>query len=193
MSKQIKDSDIATLPAAEAAVVLQERLHNLLTKLTHAFELIQSWPEAGSGGDDAGVHLESTARLIKHIKEILQAIQRVEHTVQSNQELRKKLQECPIPNDLLDLLDHGKDHALNPEIFVRGLLKESMGQLAGLKRRKLALGLLSSAVGQGLKKKQAAAVGAKRAREEIDATAAKSNANNSAQEESEPPAKKQKA
>lgn len=37
-----------------------------------------------------------------------------------------------------------------PDCFSRGLLRESMGQLAGLKRRKLALEMLGAAVQAGL-------------------------------------------
>jgi hypothetical protein len=51
------------------------------------------------------------------------------------------------------------------DCFSRGLLREALGQLAGLKRRKLAMGLLAAAVQSGLNKrdaegKQLAAVGA---------------------------------
>ena len=41
------------------------------------------------------------------------------------------------------------------DCFSRGLLREALGQLAGLKRRKLALEMLGSAVQSGLNKKDA--------------------------------------
>lgn len=174
------ERDIAAMKAPEAAVVLQERLHNLLTRMSAAVEHLKTWPEAK--GDEASVHVESTSKLIGYIRNIVHALQRVEAVVQSNADLRKKLQECSIPHDLLDLIDVGPSEGLNPDCFVRGLLKEALGQLAGLKRRKLALGLLSNAVEAGLKKKilEQQAAG-KRDREDTPA-------------ESElPPAKKHKA
>jgi hypothetical protein len=42
---------------------------------------------------------------------------------------------------------------LNPDCFSRGLLRESLGQLKGLRRRKLALKMLGEAVHSGLQKK----------------------------------------
>ena len=63
------------------------------------------------------------------------------------------------------------------DCFSRGLLRESMGQLAGLKRRKLALEMLGSAVQAGLnsRKPQANNIGAddmgqKRQRSETEET-----------------------
>ena len=80
------------------------------------------------------------------ILRIIVALQSVESTVQNDSELRLTLQKTLIPMDLLELLDKG----LNPDCFSRGLLKEAMGQLAGLKRRKMALEMLGSAVQKGL-------------------------------------------
>ena len=65
--------------------------------------------------------------------------------------MRQALQNCKIPLDLLDLMDSS---SLNPECFSRGMLREALGQLAGLKRRKLALELLGAAVQSGIQKRQ---------------------------------------
>jgi hypothetical protein len=154
--------DSVSMTAKEAAILLQDRLHQLLSRLAEAVDLIKTWPEAKV--DDASVHVQSTSRLISHIRSVISSIQRVESAVQTNPTLKKKLQECLIPLDLLDLLDHGSGGALNPDCFVRGLLREALGQLAGLKRRKLALELLGSAVQSGLARKQQRAAAGKRLR-----------------------------
>ena len=109
------------------------------------------------------VHMENTRRLIEKIHLILQALQKVERTVKDNKEnpndspLYQTLKDTPIPLDLLDLMDHGG--GLHPECLIRGLFHEALGQLAGLKRRKLALQMLGNAVQVGIaqkKKKRAA-------------------------------------
>lgn len=43
-----------------------------------------------------------------------------------------------------------------PDCFSRGLLREALGQLAGLKRRKLALEMLGAAIQNGLNQRDAA-------------------------------------
>ena len=133
----------------EGAKVLQERLHQLLTRLSSTIELIKTWPS--TDGDDASIHVETTTRLLSAILEVINALQRVETVVKQDTDLRKTLNECPIPLDLLDLLDYG--NGLNPDCFSRGLLREALGQLAGLKRRKLALEMLGTAVQHGLRKR----------------------------------------
>lgn len=171
----------AGLTAREAAVQLQDRLHQLLQRLSDAVDLIKDWPEAK--GDDTSIHVESTGKLIGILRSIVASINRVESVAQTNPNLRKKLQDCAIPLDLLDLLDHGQGGgALNPDCFVRGLLKEALGQLAGLKRRKLALELLGSAVKSGLNKKRRenleayeAGLEKKRDRDESDKTESPTN------------------
>jgi hypothetical protein len=50
--------------------------------------------------------------------------------------------------DLLEMLDCS--NGLNPEIFVRGLLREGLSQLAGLRRRKVALEMLGNTIQAGL-------------------------------------------
>jgi len=61
----------------------------------------------------------------------------------------------PYPTPLLCFLNekHNKD------CFSRGLLKEALGQLAGLKRRKLALNMLGAAVQAGLNMRSAMEAG----------------------------------
>lgn len=191
----MKMSSAVAMTAKEAAVQLQDRLHYLLSRLSDVVEMVKSWPEAK--GDDASVHVESTSKLINYIRNVITALERVESVVKDNASLKKKLQECPIPLDLLDLLDHGQGGgALNPECFVRGLLKEALGQLAGLKRRKLALELLGTAVQNGLNtqlRQQAEAAAA--VSEDADISTKRSRDEASAVEESSessPPSKKQK-
>lgn len=96
------------------------------------------------------MHVESTTRLIHLIHRIVAAVKRVEKAVQDNASLKEKLQSCLIPMDLLELLDVN----LNPDCFSRGLLREAVGQLSGLNRRKQALEMLGSAVQKGLDERE---------------------------------------
>ena len=60
---------------------------------------------------------------------------------------------CPIPLYLLDLLDVGPQQnpfGMNPQCYARGLMKESMRQLAGLERRKRALAMLAQSIEGGM-------------------------------------------
>lgn len=136
---------------ADNARILQESLHILLSRLARTIEHVKSWPEAK--GDDASIHVESTSKLITNINQVIAALQKVEGIVKTDKVLRKSLQECQIPYDLLELLDYS---TINPDCFSRGLLREALGQLAGLKRRKLALEMLGHAVQSGLNKRLAA-------------------------------------
>lgn len=129
---------------------LQENLHELLTRLAVTMEHVNKWP--ASDGDETSIHVESTSKLISNIEQVISALQNVEGVVQTDEVLRKSLQECLVPLDLLDLMDS----KLNPDCFSRGLLKEALGQLAGQKRRKLALELLGVAVQRGLDNRLAA-------------------------------------
>lgn len=131
------------------AKALQERLHDLLTQLSDATITMKNWQES-SEGDDTRVHIEATTSLMSNIQGILHAIARVENVVKTDQVLYQTLQDCPIPLDLLDLMDC--QGGLNPDCFSRGLLKEALGQLAGLKRRKLALDMLGDAIERGMSK-----------------------------------------
>lgn len=129
---------------SESAAILQERLHLLLNRLSTTIDCVKNWPE----DQLSEVHMERTSTLIQNIRETIDSLQSVEGVIKTNEELRKQLEECKVPLDLLDLLDHGG--GLNPVCFARGMLKEALGQLAGLKRRKLAMDLLSKFVEAGL-------------------------------------------
>jgi hypothetical protein len=128
---------------------LQDKLHELLSRLASTSDIVKTWPE--SEGDNSSIHVERTTRLIASIRETIASIQKVEGVVQADAALKQSLQECLIPFDLLDLLDHGG--GLNPECFSRGVLQEAMGQLAGLKRRKRALEMLGFAVQKGIEQR----------------------------------------
>ena len=80
---------------------------------------------------------------------------------ESLQSFRSSLeQKCPIPLDLLDLLDVGISQSksnnntfgINPQVYVRGLLKESKRQLCGLERRKRSLSMLATCIEVGMMK-----------------------------------------
>lgn len=128
---------------------LQDRLHELLSRLASTSDIVKNWPE--SEGDNSSIHVERTTRLIASIRETITSISKVEGVVQADAALKQSLTECLIPFDLLDLLDHGG--GLNPECFSRGVLQEAMGQLAGLKRRKRALEMLGFAVQRGIEQR----------------------------------------
>jgi hypothetical protein len=113
---------------------------------------MKGWPDS-SEGDDAQVHYDATTKLMESIQDIVQAIERVEGVLKRDEALYAALQDCPIPLDLLELLDHG--NGLNPECFTRGLLREALGQLVGLRRRKIALEMLGTAIQNGISKRDA--------------------------------------
>jgi hypothetical protein len=164
-------------PITPGDIKLQESLHILLTRLAKTIDQVKNWPEAT--GDDASIHVETTSKLIASVRDVISQLQQVEGIVQADATVRKSLNECLIPLDLLDLLDT----SLNPECFSRGLLREALGQLAGLKRRKLALALLGAAVQSGLNKRLLETSSSdfkKRSRDELDGEVA------------EPPAKEQR-
>jgi len=89
-----------------------------------------------------------TWKIINAVLGVVAALQKVEGVIKADAVLKRSLQECKVPINLLDLLDHG--NGLNPDCFSRGLLKEALGQLAGLRRRKLALEMLGTAIQTGL-------------------------------------------
>ncbi|GAX25244.1 hypothetical protein FisN_5Lh326 [Fistulifera solaris] len=132
-------------PIAENARQFQDQLHRLLSKLTDTTDFIKNWPEAKGG--DGSMHVERTSQLITKIHTTVKMLQRVEGFLQKDAALRETFLQCRIPLDLLDMLDSSK---VNPELFARGLLREALGQLAGLKRRKLALELLGGAITSGI-------------------------------------------
>jgi hypothetical protein len=145
---------------------LQETLHVLLSRISATMEHVQNWPSeqqalqaqqaqsnksSSAAATDTNIHVSSTTQLIHHLNQVVTALQRVEGTIQSDAGLRKSLHECMVPVDLLDLLDSSK---LHPDVFARGLLREALGQLAGLRRRKLALEMLGSAIQSGIQKRK---------------------------------------
>ena len=148
----------------ESEKALQDRLHDLITKLSQAMDHVKSWPE--DKGDNSSVHMENARKLIEKIHLIISALKKVEGTVQRDPILQKSLQDCLIPTDLLDLMDHGG--GLHPDCFVRGLFQEALGQLAGLKRRKLALQMLGNAVQVGIQQKKKRLEGSAAKRERTD-------------------------
>jgi len=168
---------------SDSAKVLQDHLHDLLNHMSTTIDCVKNWPEDQS----STVHLERTSTLIQNIRETIDRLQAVEGVVKTDLELRKQLEECKIPLDLLDLLDHGG--GLNPVCFARGMLKEALGQLAGLKRRKLAMDLLSKFVEAGIQQRQ------KQRRMEMEAEAQPGEAEHARSPDSgvmeEPPAKRQ--
>mmetsp|Transcript_28914 Transcript_28914/g.47782 ORF Transcript_28914/g.47782 Transcript_28914/m.47782 type:complete len:183 (+) Transcript_28914:107-655(+) len=129
---------------------LQERLHELISRVSDTTDVVKGWPE--STGDNAQIHVKTTSKLINSMREILKAIERVEGIAKKDEVLWTKLQECPIPLDLLDLMDCA--NGLNPELLIRGLLREALSQLAGLRRRKVALEMLGNAIQAGLNKRK---------------------------------------
>merc|ERR1712157_113914 len=134
----------------------------------------KKWPS--SEGDNANIHYDTTTTLIESLQKIISSLKRVEDSVFSNSnsstndksknnqqqeqiaELRKRLQQCQIPVDLLDLMDCGglseTGFGLNPECFIKGLLHEALRQLAGLRRRKNALTMLGAAISKGIKQRE---------------------------------------
>jgi hypothetical protein len=107
-----------TAKPSEGAKTLQERLHILLSRLSATIDLIKTWPE--SDGDDASIHVETSSKLIASIREVISALEHVEGIVKADDVLRKALQDCPIPIDLLELLDHA--NGLNPGMYVDAIL-----------------------------------------------------------------------
>jgi hypothetical protein len=163
-------SSLSSSSSTAGSRALQETLHVLLTRISATMEHVQNWPSeqqaqaqqgnssnksptgtAAGTGTETNIHVSSTTQLIQHLNHVVTALQRVEGTVRSDAGLRKSLQECPIPVDLLDLLDSSK---LHPDVFARGLLREALGQLAGLRRRKLALEMLGSAIQSGIHRRK---------------------------------------
>ena len=72
----------------------------------------------------------------------------------STEEFRNSLErDCPVPLDLLDLLDVGMPtFGLNPQCYARGLMVEALRQLSILERRKRALNMLANAIEGGMAK-----------------------------------------
>lgn len=96
---------------------LQDSLHILLSRLSKTTELVKDWPE--SEGDDSSIHAETTTQLIAAILDVISALQKVEGVIKADADLRKALQDCQVPINLLDLLDHG--NGLNPGVYTFSL------------------------------------------------------------------------
>lgn len=151
-----------------STVSLHDRLHTLLLNLTSTSKILQKWPD--SQGDNASIHIDTTTKLIHSLQRIIHSLKNVEVKSLTRlatddkraTELKKRLREYQVPLDLLDLMDYG--HAendsyhlfgLNPDCFIRGLLREALRQLAGLKRRKVALEMLGKAIEKGIQEREA--------------------------------------
>ena len=109
-ASSMSSSPITPAMPMEGAKTLQQRLNVLLSKLSRSIDIVKNWPS--TDGDDASDHVKTTSTLIASILEIKSSLENVEGTLKANAELRKALQNCPIPINLLDLLDHG--NGLNP-------------------------------------------------------------------------------
>lgn len=113
MSKQRSISPTNPSSAAapsEGAKQLQDKLHLLLNKLAQSMKIINEWPD--EDGDDSTPHTETTQNLTNSVLDVVEALKDVEGVIKTDSILRKSLQECQVPVNLLDLLDHGS--GLNP-------------------------------------------------------------------------------
>jgi len=156
----------STNPNIAAGENLLERFRILLSRLQTTTEILQNWPE--TQGDSAKIHNDTATELIASIRKIVTGLRTVERHVNGTgpsqaatnipaealEKFRSSLDDkCPVPLDLLDLLDIGQPFGINPQCYARGLMKEAMRQLAGLERRKNALAMLGSAIEKGLKER----------------------------------------
>ncbi|KAL7451615.1 hypothetical protein ACHAWC_003441, partial [Mediolabrus comicus] len=151
-----------TNPDTAAGEYLLERLRILLNRLQTSADILQNWPE--TQGDSSKVHADTGKELIASIRKIVTGLRSVERHVNGTgpspaanipaealEKFRTSIDEkCPIPLDLLDLLDIGQPFGINPQCYARGLMKEAMRQLTGLERRKKALAMLGDAIEKGL-------------------------------------------
>lgn len=153
--------------ASTPSGILLNRLHSLLGCLAESSKIIRKWSSS-----DTESHATTTNRLIESIHRIRQAVKDVEdrsvvrlHSSQQGGDserdvlFKQRLREYQVPLDLLELMDYGHDASqdngynlfgLNPECFLRGLLREALRQLSGLKRRKVALEMLGNAIEEGI-------------------------------------------
>ena len=147
-------STAAATATASGPAELQERLHALINNLYNTTELVKNWEDSENASD----HVQTTTKLIESLQEVLQSVKDVETKVlkgdgtEEDKKVIQELKDSPVPLDLLELMDYGG--GVNPDCFARGLLQTALRQLAGLKRRKLALGLLGGAVSDGMKRRE---------------------------------------
>jgi len=146
-----------------AGEYLLDRLRILLNRLQATQEILQNWPETRGAETE-----KTTEKLIASIRKIVLGLRAVERHVNgtgpANQGASESISpealrafrtsletKCPIPLDLLDLMDvNPPPFGLNPQVYARGLMKEAIKQLAGYERRKRALEMLGSALEKGM-------------------------------------------
>ena len=146
-----------------AGEYLLDRLRILLNRLQATQEILQNWPETRGAETE-----QTTEKLIASIRKIVLGLRAVERHVNgtgpANQGASESISpealrafrtsletKCPIPLDLLDLLDVSPPpFGLHPQVYARGLMKEAIKQLAGYERRKRALEMLGSALEKGM-------------------------------------------
>lgn len=81
-------------------------------------DIIKEWPDddgGANGRDDStssSPHTDTANKLTMSVLEVITALQALEGVIKVDAILRKSLQECQVPINLLDLLDHG--NGLNP-------------------------------------------------------------------------------
>ena len=150
-----------------AGEYLLDRLRILLNRLQATQEILQNWPETRGAETE-----KTTEKLIASIRKIVLGLRAVERHVNgtgpANQGASESISpealrafrtsletKCPIPLDLLDLMDvNPPPFGLNPQVYARGLMKEAIKQLAGYERRKRALEMLGNALEKGMDEAQ---------------------------------------
>ena len=167
-SKQDRASGTKSPQNKETKQTLQERLHTLLTRLSETSEILKTWPESKSG-EDSSIHKKTTMKLIASLQKIVQGVKLVEDKVllmsapsttgaasaagtEGSAATINVMQDIQIPLDLLEMMDYA--NGLNPDCFARGLLGETMRQLANLENRKLTLKLLAAEVQNGIQRRK---------------------------------------
>lgn len=136
-------SNTAAASNTAAGEYLLERLRVLLARLQTASEILQTWPE--TQGDSAKVHADTAAKLIVAIRRVALGARGVERHVNGTgpaahntaekgesggnhpqqhmspealAAFRSSLEEkCPVPLDLLDLLDVGQPFGMHPQCY----------------------------------------------------------------------------
>uniref|UniRef100_A0A8J9T7C0 Uncharacterized protein n=1 Tax=Phaeodactylum tricornutum TaxID=2850 RepID=A0A8J9T7C0_PHATR len=135
----------------EAEKNLQDKLHDLLTRLSQTMELVKSWPEDKGS---PSVHVENATKLIAAIRHIVNCSPKSRKHRTGKHCFEENIAELCDTDRSTGSVRSWRRGGVHPDCFSRGLLQEALGQLAGLKRRKLALEMLGSAVQAGLTKKK---------------------------------------
>jgi hypothetical protein len=150
-SRPVAAADNTTATNKSNKTSLLARLHQLISTLNEATNAVKNWP---SSHDDQ-VHYDATTNLIQSLHKVVDALKEVEDRAcndsgsANNTSVGQSILDAPVVLDLLDLMDYG--NGLNPEIFIKQLIREALRQLSGLKRRKQALEMLGQAIENGLK------------------------------------------